>query len=64
MFLIFSLCRPDVLPVDDLGLQRAVRQQYGPADCPIIDQINNMAAQWRPFTTVASWYLWRSLELS
>lgn len=62
MFLIFALRRTDVLPVGDLGVRNAIRHAYALADLPKPAQIEQMAARWRPYCTVASWYLWRSLE--
>jgi DNA-3-methyladenine glycosylase II len=62
MFLIFHLQRPDVLPLGDLGLRRAIGLRYAdgvPLDLPAIETI---AAAWRPWRTVATWYLWRSLD--
>jgi len=56
MFLIFGLARPDVLSPGDAGLQRAVRQLFG--EQATLQQIG---ARWRPFCSVACWYLWRSL---
>ena len=62
MFLIFALRRHDVLPVGDLGIRAAIRKAYGLAELPTPAEIEAMAARWRPYCTVASWYLWRSLE--
>ena len=63
MFLMFSLARLDVFPVDDLGIQNAIAQWY-PADTERSRQdLLDLSQSWRPFSTVASWYLWRSLEL-
>ncbi len=62
MFLIFSMARMDVLPVDDLGIKNAVQRQYQLDDLPSAMQIEKIAEPWRPYATVASWYLWRSLE--
>ena len=62
MFLIFALRRPDVLPIGDLGIRNAIRQAYGLAELPQPAEMEAMAARWRPYCTVASWYLWRSLE--
>jgi DNA-3-methyladenine glycosylase II len=62
MFLIFALQRTDVLPTCDLGIRNAVRKAYGMAELPSPAEIEAIAARWRPFCTVASWYLWRSLE--
>ncbi|HYW43454.1 MAG TPA: DNA-3-methyladenine glycosylase [Bryobacteraceae bacterium] len=62
MFLIFALRRTDVLPTGDLGIRNAIRKAYGLAELPTPDEIEAMAERWRPYCTVASWYLWRSLE--
>jgi DNA-3-methyladenine glycosylase II len=62
MFLIFALRRPDVLPTGDLGIRNAIRKAYGLAELPRPADIETMAERWRPYCTVASWYLWRSLE--
>ncbi|MGA2272105.1 MAG: DNA-3-methyladenine glycosylase [Bryobacteraceae bacterium] len=62
MFLIFALRRDDVLPSGDLGIRNAIRQAYGLEALPLPGEIETMAERWRPFCTVASWYLWRSLE--
>jgi len=57
MFLIFGLKRADVLAVGDVALQRAVRNLYGSRKT-----LENAGRKWRPYASVASWYLWRSLE--
>ena len=62
MFLIFALRRPDILPVGDLGIRNAIRKAYGLEELPGPAQMEQLAARWRPYCTVASWYLWRSLE--
>jgi len=62
MFLIFALRRPDVLPTGDLGIRAAIRKAYGLAELPKPAEIEVMAEKWKPYCTVASWYLWRSLE--
>ena len=62
MFLIFALRRHDVLPTGDLGIRNAIRKAYGLEALPLPGEIESMAERWRPFCTVASWYLWRSLE--
>jgi DNA-3-methyladenine glycosylase II len=59
MFLIFVLNRPDVLPVDDLGLREGVRILYGLAERPGGKLVTELAEKWRPWRTVATWYLWR-----
>jgi DNA-3-methyladenine glycosylase II len=63
MFLIFSLARPNILPVDDLGLQKAVQRYYGLEEHQrIIPRILEVASRWQPYCTVATWYMWRSFE--
>jgi DNA-3-methyladenine glycosylase II len=62
MLLIFCLERPDVWPIDDLGIRKAVRNLLGDNDLPHRDTITGLAEPWRPFRSYASWYLWRSLE--
>ncbi|HLK68093.1 MAG TPA: DNA-3-methyladenine glycosylase [Bryobacteraceae bacterium] len=64
MFLIFALRRHDVLPTGDLGIRTAVRKAYGLAELPLPAEMEAIAARWRPYCTVASWYLWRSLDPS
>ncbi|MDH5551826.1 MAG: DNA-3-methyladenine glycosylase 2 family protein [Nitrosomonas sp.] len=62
MFLIFHMLRPNVLPLDDIGLQRAISLHYNtnqPLDKKTIREIAN---QWQPWCSVATWYLWRSLD--
>jgi DNA-3-methyladenine glycosylase II len=61
MFLIFSLGRPDVLPVSDFGLRVAVQRQYGLNEPPGKAHLTALAEPWRPYRTVATWYFWRSL---
>ena len=63
MFLMFRLGRLDVLPVLDLGIQKAMRRAYGLRGMPSPARMERLAAPWRPYRTVACWYLWRSLEL-
>lgn len=62
MLLIFSLLRPDVLPVDDLGLQRAVSLGYRGGRKVSESTIRRVARTWAPWRSVATWYLWRSLD--
>lgn len=62
MFLMFNLLRPDVLPVDDLGLQRAVSQLYFQGEPVGSAGVRLVAADWVPWRSVATWYLWRSLD--
>jgi DNA-3-methyladenine glycosylase II len=64
MFLIFSLGRPDVLPVDDLGVRRGMQIAYGVADLPKPDEMRSIAEPWRPYRSVGTWYMWRSLGVA
>jgi DNA-3-methyladenine glycosylase II len=64
MFLIFSLGRPDVFPHDDLGVRTAIRDRYGLDALPDKTASHAIAALWRPYASVASWYCWRSLDLA
>jgi DNA-3-methyladenine glycosylase II len=63
MFLIFSLGRLDVMPVDDLGVRAAIRGLYGLDELPSKMTCLEIAAPWRPYATIGSWYCWRSLDL-
>jgi DNA-3-methyladenine glycosylase II len=63
MYLMFRLGRPDVLPLDDLGIRSAMRRAYRMRALPDKDRMRRTATPWRPYRTVACWYLWRSLEL-
>lgn len=62
MFLMFRLHRPDVLPVGDLGIVNAIRRAYGLRKPPTPDRIRRIGDAWRPYRSVACWYLWRSLD--
>jgi DNA-3-methyladenine glycosylase II len=62
MFLMFHLGRPDVLPVGDLGIRRAVERAYGLAELPAAPELERIAEPWRPQRTLACLYLWRSLD--
>jgi DNA-3-methyladenine glycosylase II len=64
MFLMFRLGRPDVLPDLDLGIQNAVQRAYRLRKRPTPERVLKIGAAWAPYRTVASWYLWRSLELA
>jgi DNA-3-methyladenine glycosylase II len=63
MFLIFRLGRLDVLPELDLGVRKAVKQAFRMRALPSPERLERVAAVWQPYRTIASWYLWRSLEL-
>jgi DNA-3-methyladenine glycosylase II len=62
MFLIFSLLRPDVLPVDDLGFRKALQSAYQLRKLPSAGKIEQIAASWKPYRSIATWYLWASLD--
>ncbi|NIU00872.1 MAG: DNA-3-methyladenine glycosylase 2 family protein [Nitrosopumilaceae archaeon] len=62
MFLIFSLGRIDVLPVDDLGLQKGIAKLYNMSNLPKKRDIEIIAEKWKPYRTIATWYLWKSLQ--
>ncbi len=63
MFLMFRLHRPDVLPVGDLGIVKAVQKLYGLRKIPDARRIQKIGEAWRPYRSVASWYLWQTLRL-
>ena len=62
MFLMFALQRHDVLPTGDLGVRAAMRKAYALEELPKPPEMESLAERWRPYRSVASWYLWRSLE--
>jgi DNA-3-methyladenine glycosylase II len=62
MFLMFALRRHNVLPTGDLGIRNAIRKAYALEEMPLPKDVEAMAAKWHPYCTVASWYLWRSLD--
>ena len=62
MFLIFSLGRQDILPVSDLGLKKGIQLLYSLKELPKEKEIEQFAESWRPYRTVATWYLWKSLQ--
>jgi 3-methyladenine DNA glycosylase/8-oxoguanine DNA glycosylase len=62
MFLIFTLGRPDILPVDDLGLRTAVHRAYNLAERPAAAEVARIGERWKPFSSAATLYLWRSLK--
>jgi DNA-3-methyladenine glycosylase II len=62
MFLIFNLLRPDVFPLDDIGLQKAVALHYLSGTRPERRELARIGERWRPWRSVATWYLWRSLD--
>lgn len=62
MFLIFCLGRQDVLPVGDLGLRKAMQKTYSLAQLPSPESMRDIARRWKPYCSVATWYMWKSLE--
>jgi len=62
MFLIFNLSRPNVLPLDDLGLIQAISVNYFSGEPVTRSEAREVAANWEPWRTVATWYMWRSLD--
>src|SRR3954447_957696 len=62
MFLIFSLNRPDVLPVHDLGIRAALRDLHGLSEPPRPKECQALVEHWRPYRTVASWYIWQNVD--
>ena len=62
MFLIFHELRPDVFPVDDIGLQRAIASHYNGGSRVDAAAMRTLASPWQPYRSVATWYLWRSLD--
>ena len=64
MFLIFSLGRPDVLPVDDLGVRRGFQLAYGLPELASPEEMRRIAEPWRPYRSAGTWYMWRSLGVA
>jgi DNA-3-methyladenine glycosylase II len=62
MFLIFNLMRPDILPVDDVGLQKAVSQHYFAGDPVTRSELREVGDNWAPWRSVGTWYMWRSMD--
>ena len=62
MFLIFRLQRPDILPVGDLGIVNAIQRAYHMRKKPTPDRMRKLGEAWRPYRSIATWYLWRSLD--
>jgi len=62
MFLIFHLLRPNVLPLDDIGLQNGISRAYFSGEPVSRSEVREVAASWAPYCSVATWYIWRSLD--
>lgn len=63
MFLMFTLGRPDILPVGDLGVRTAIRNLFSLDEAPTPAECERLAQPWRPYASFASWYCWRSLDI-
>ncbi len=63
MYLMFRLGRLDVLPVDDYGIRKSLQKHYGLRSLPKPDRMTRVAEAWRPYRTLAAWYLWRALDM-
>ena len=62
MFMIFHLARPDILPLADIGLQKAIFRNYNNEQKMTLAEIFELSQRWKPYRSVATWYLWRSLD--
>ena len=62
MYLMFALGRPDVLPVGDLGLRAGIKALYSMRQMPTHSQVRRRAEKWRPYRSVATWYIWRGMQ--
>lgn len=63
MLLMFRLGRPDVLPVGDFGVRKGFSLAYGMNGLPTPKELERYGERWKPYRTVASWYMWRAVEL-
>lgn len=61
MFLMFGISRPDILPVGDYGLRAGVKKEFGLKELPKPAELEKLAEPWKPYRSVATWYIWRSL---
>jgi 3-methyladenine DNA glycosylase/8-oxoguanine DNA glycosylase len=64
MYLMFTLERPDILPLDDIGIMNGARSAFGLEVRPTKKELVKLAEPWRPWRTMASWYLWREADLA
>jgi DNA-3-methyladenine glycosylase II len=62
MFLIFSLGRQDIFPVDDLGLRKGIQMIFSLPEIPKPKEVERIGDRWKPYRTIATWYLWKSLQ--
>ena len=61
MFLIFCLQREDVIPLDDLGVKKAIQKLYNLSELPTQEYMLEVSSRWKPYRSIATWYLWKSL---
>ena len=61
MFLIFCLQREDVIPLDDLGVKKAIQKLYNLSELPTNEYMLEVSSRWKPYRSIATWYLWKSL---
>ena len=62
MFLIFGLGRLDIMPLGDLGLKRGIQKMYSFSELPTNEKILKISSKWRPYRTVATWYIWKGIQ--
>jgi DNA-3-methyladenine glycosylase II len=62
MFLIFSLGRQDIFPVDDLGLRKGVQKLFSLPEIPKPKEVEKLGEKWKPYRTIVTWYLWKSQQ--
>lgn len=62
MFMIFTLHRPDVLPVGDLGVRKGVQRLYGLKELPKPAEMEKLCEKWKPYRSIGAWYMWRLME--
>ncbi len=62
MFLIFCLRREDVIPLDDLGVKKAIQKLYNLSELPTHEYMLEVSSRWKPYRSIATWYLWKSLS--
>ena len=62
MYLLFDLCRPNVLPVGDLGVRKGMQRWFGLRQLPDAERMRKLAVAWHPYCSAGAWYMWRVLE--
>ncbi len=63
MFLMFGICKPNILPVGDLGLRAGVKRFYEMKELPTVAELEAIAQKWQPYCTIGTWYIWQGLKL-